>query len=270
MRLWPRKGRSKPRRVSKPDDQMTLIEHLAELRMRLIRAILAVTVGAVLVFAFYDPVLEFLRHPYDHVCATQPSLQGKCQFIFTDPLQGFATRVRVAGYGGLVLALPVVMWQIWRFVTPALHSREKRYAIPFVISSVVLFAAGGVLAYVFLPKGLQWLISWSGTGTEPAFTPDRYISFVTLVVLAFGIGFLFPVLLVFLEVAGIINYKQLASWRRPAVVFVVASAAILTPGGDLFSNVALAVPMYIFYELSIVIGWVLDRRRRKREAAAAV
>ena len=247
---------------------MTLIEHLAELRMRLIRSILAITVGAVIIFAFYDPVLRFLRHPYDHLCRTQRNLQGKCAFIFTDPLQGFATRVRVAGYGGLVLALPIVMWQIWRFITPALHSREKKYAIPFVISSVVLFLSGGVLAYVFMPKGLQWLISWSGTGTQPAFTPDRYISFVTLVILAFGVGFLFPVLLVFLEVARVITYKQLSSWRRPAIVFVVAAAAILTPGGDLFSNIALAVPMYLFYEISIVIGWIMQRRRLKREAAA--
>jgi sec-independent protein translocase protein TatC len=246
---------------------MTLIEHLAELRMRLIRSILAITVGAVIIFAFYDPVLRFLRHPYDHLCATHEKLQ--CAFIFTDPLQGFSTRVRVAGYGGLVLALPIVMWQIWRFITPALHSREKKYAIPFVISSVVLFLAGGVLAYVFMPKGLQWLISWSGSGTTPSFTPDRYISFVTLVILAFGIGFLFPVLLVFLEVARVITYKQLSSWRRPAVVFVVAAAAVLTPGGDLFSNVALAVPMYLFYEISIVIGWIMQRRRLKREAAAA-
>jgi sec-independent protein translocase protein TatC len=246
---------------------MTLIEHLAELRMRLIRSILAITVGAVLVFAFYDPVLSFLRHPYDDVCRTQKNLQGKCAFIFTDPLQGFATRVRVAGYGGLVLALPVVMWQIWQFVTPALRAKEKRYAVPFVLSSVVLFAAGGVLAYVFMPKGLQWLISWSGTNTQPAFTPDRYISFVTLVILAFGVGFLFPVLLVFLEVAHVITYKQLSSWRRPAIVFVVAASAILTPGGDLFSNVALAVPMYLFYEISIVIGWILQRRRLRREAA---
>src|SRR5580765_8033565 len=100
MQLWSRQRRSKRSRVATPDDRMTLIDHLAELRLRLIRSILAITVGAVLVFSFYDPVLQFLRHPYDELCRTQANLQGKCAFIFTDPLQGFATRMRVAGYGG--------------------------------------------------------------------------------------------------------------------------------------------------------------------------
>jgi sec-independent protein translocase protein TatC len=248
---------------------MTLIEHLAELRLRLIRSILAITVGAVLVFSFYDPVLHFLRHPYDEVCRTETTLQGKCAFIFTDPLQGFATRMRVAGYGGLVLALPVVLWEIWAFITPALHAREKKYAIPFIVSSVVLFLSGGVLAYAFMAKALQWLIAWSGTGTQPAFTPDRYISFVTLVVLAFGIGFLFPVLLVFLQLARVVTYKQLSAWRRYAMVIVPTVAFMLTPGGDLITNLALAVPMYLFYEISIAVGWIFHSRRLKREAAAA-
>jgi sec-independent protein translocase protein TatC len=155
MRFWPRRERSKQRDVERQEGHLTLIEHLAELRLRLIRSILAITVGAVLVFSFYDPVLHFLRHPYDEVCRTEKTLQGKCTFIFTDPLQGFATRMRVAGYGGLVLALPVVLWEIWAFITPALHAREKKYAIPFIVSSIVLFLAGGVLAYVFMAKALQ-------------------------------------------------------------------------------------------------------------------
>jgi len=245
---------------------MTLIDHLAELRSRLIRSILAISVAAVLVFSFYDPVLQFLRHPYDELCRTQANLQGKCAFIFTDPLQGFATRMRVAGYGGVVLALPIVLWQIWRFITPGLHAREKRYAVPFIVSSIVLFLAGAVVAYLLLPKALQWLIAWSGTGTQPAFTPDKYIGFVTLVILAFGIGFLFPVLLVFLQLARVVTYKQLASWRRYAMVVVPTVAFMLTPGGDLVTNLALAVPMYLFYELSIVVGWIVNRRRSRRKA----
>ena len=140
---------------------MTLTEHLAELRQRIIRAALAVTVGMIAILAFYDQVLGFLLEPYERLCVRNPDFcpltsdGGVPSLIITDPVEGLSTRIRIAMYGGLLLALPVIMWQIWRFVVPALKSNEKRYAIPFIVSSVVLFLLGCVLAYLTLEKALR-------------------------------------------------------------------------------------------------------------------
>ena len=139
---------------------MSLTEHLTELRTRIIRCALAVTVGAILIMAFYDQVLRFFTRPYKNLCISRPDLcqasfiDGNPQFLNLDPIGGLATRMRVAMYGGLVLAIPVVMWQIWKFVVPALKANEKKYAIPFLASSLGLFALGGVLAYATLESAL--------------------------------------------------------------------------------------------------------------------
>ena len=143
---------------------MTLTEHLGELRDRLIKSILAIGVGAIIVFLFYDPILTSSAGPTRTSAATTPdqcSLGG--DFIITGPLDGFATRLKVAGYGGLALALPVVLWQLWRFITPGLHPKEKQYAVPFILSSVVLFFLGAAIAYWTLPKALEFLIGFSGS-----------------------------------------------------------------------------------------------------------
>jgi sec-independent protein translocase protein TatC len=245
-----------------PDDRMTLVEHLAELRTRLIKSLLAITVGALVVFVFYDPILTFLAHPYFDVCKQHPDFGCQDKFLITGPLDGFTTRVKVAGYGGLVVALPIVLWQIWRFVTPGLHKNEKRYAVPFILSSVVLFLFGAAIAYLTMPYAIEFLIGYSGPVTA-AFTPNKYVSLLSVMMLAFGVGFLFPVLLVFLQLIGVLTPKRLSSWRRQAIVVVVVVAAVITPSGDPYSLLALSIPMYVFYECSILIGWLLTRNRRR-------
>ena len=174
---------------------MTLTEHLAELRRRLIICLLAVAVGGVIAFIFYPQILEWLTGPYRDVCEAK-NLTCPGKLVITDPLEGFAVRMKVTGYGGLVLALPVVLWQIWRFITPGLYENEKRYAIPFVFASVALFIMGALIALWTFPKALQFLISFSGD-VQPLFAPGAYFSLIMLMMLAFGIGFEFPVLLVF-------------------------------------------------------------------------
>jgi sec-independent protein translocase protein TatC len=258
--------RAQKPKVSTPDDRMTLTEHLGELRSRLIKSLLAITVGALVMFVFYDPILNVLAHPYFDVCKQHPEFGCQDKFLITGPLDGFATRVKVSGYGGLIVALPIVLWQLWRFVTPGLHTNEKKYAIPFVLSSVALFLFGAFIAYFTLPYALEFLISYSGPVTA-AFTPNKYIGLLSIMMLAFGVGFLFPVLLVFLQLVSVVTPRQLSSWRRQAIVVVVVTAAVITPSGDPYSLIALAVPMYVFYECSIVIGWFLTRNRRKDLAA---
>jgi sec-independent protein translocase protein TatC len=261
--------RRKKARLRAVDDRMTLVEHLAELRERLVKALFAVAVGAIGVFVLYDPVQRFLIRPYQDTCARHPDWNCTTGFLLTDPLEGFATRTRVAAILGLVLALPVVLWQIWRFITPGLHPHEKRYAVPFVACSLVLFGCGATIAWLTWPKALEFLIGFSGGEISAGFTPSKYVNIVLLMVVAFGAAFQFPVLLTFLQLAGVMTFRQLASARRYAIVIIVVVAAVITPSGDPISLFAMAVPMYLFYEISIVIGWLVSRRRTRAGAAAA-
>ncbi|HWM19992.1 MAG TPA: twin-arginine translocase subunit TatC [Ilumatobacteraceae bacterium] len=260
-----------------PDDAMTLTEHLAELRVRIIRSALAVVVGAILILAFYDRVLDFITRPYTNLCKRRgPEFcglsvneEGKVRLFTLDPLEGLSTRLKIATYGGIILALPVIMWQVWRFIVPALHAKEKRYAIPFVVSSVLLFLLGGFLAYATLERALEFLISWSGEDVEQAFQVSRYVRLVGLMVAAFGVGFLFPVLLVFLQLVGVLTPRTLIGAWRFALVGIFVLAAVITPSGDPISLLALSLPMCVLYFLSILVGWLILRRRSKAEAASS-
>ena len=256
--------------MKSPDDVMTLTEHLGELRVRIIRSALAITLGAIIIIAFYDHVLDFLLHPYIEICkqhaedfcgfdANDPNAHAL--FIF-DPVDGLTTRLRVASYGGLILAMPVVLWQVWRFIVPALHAKERRYAIPFIASSVSLFLLGGLLAYLTLGKAIEFLIAWSGSDVGALFQVSKYIRLVGLMVAAFGIGFQFPVLLVFLMLVGVLTPQQLIKQWRYALIIIFVVAAVITPSGDPISMLALSIPMIVFYEMSILIGRVIQRRKR--------
>lgn len=243
---------------------MTLIEHLAELRSRLIKSILAIVAGATIAFLAYPWILDVLIDPY---CSElkRRKIERACSLIITDPLEGFTTRMKVAGYAGLALALPVVLWQIWRFITPGLYPKEKKYAIPFVFSSVVLFLMGAGIAYLTFPKALQFLIDIGSGDVTPFFAPGKYLSLLTLMMIAFGLGFEFPVFLVFLQLAGMVTPQRLSSIRRYSIVGIFVVVAVATPSGDPYSLFALSVPLCIFYEVAIVIGRLINRRRAAAE-----
>lgn len=233
--------------------RMSVVEHLTELRNRLVKTALAVAVGAVVCFVLYDPLLDFLLKPYCDLKA------GECTLFVQSPLDPLATRLKIAGYGGLLLASPVVLWQLWRFVTPGLHRNEKRYAIPFITAAVGLFALGVGLAYLTFPKALEFLINIGGENVEEIFSPKEYISFFLKVMLAFGIAFEFPVVLVFLQLVRVVSSQKLLSWWRGALVGIVAGAAVITPSQDPWSLLAMAIPMFVFYLLAILIGRVMKR-----------
>jgi len=249
----PFRDRPEKAKVKTPEDRMTLTEHLAELRTRIIRCALAVAVGTVIVLAFYDKVLDFMLEPYQDLCRAEPEKFQDCNLQFIGPLEGFATRLSISTWGGVILALPVIMWQIWRFVVPAMHAKEKKYAVPFVLSSVFLFLLGGVVAYFTLTPALDFQVS-------------KYVSLFGLMVLAFGITFLFPVLLVFLQLVGVLTPQVLQKNWRYAVVIIFVIAAVITPSGDPYSMMAMAIPMTLFYVISIVIGRIAQKRKRAREA----
>jgi sec-independent protein translocase protein TatC len=266
----------------KPDPaqhEMTLTEHLAELRMRIIRAGLAIMVGGVVVMAMYDHVLGWMLEPYADLCARKPpefcgrsvdAETGQVVLFNLDPIEGLTTRLKVSFYGGLVLAMPVVLWQVWKFVVPALHKTERRYAMGFVLSSLVLFLFGCAIAFYTLGPALEFMISWAGQDVDPAFQVQAYIRLVGLMCLAFGVGFIIPVLLVFLELVGVITPQQLLRAWRYALVIIFCLSAVITPSGDPISLLALALPMTVLYFLAILVGWIFQRVRRKRESTVDV
>jgi len=265
-----RKGRAGRPKLSSPDDKMTLMEHLAELRNRIVKSVLAIVIGLIGVFSFYDPILKFLERPLTDSCAAHPAWHCPPGLTLIGPLDGFLTRTRVSLYGGVIVALPVILWQIWKFVTPGLHANEKRYAIPFVLSSLALFGFGAFIAYWILPKALEFLVAYAGPNSTPLFTPDKYIGLVTLMMAAFGIGFLFPVLLVFLMLIGVLTPRKLVEWWRQSIVVIFVAAAVITPSGDPFSLFALAIPMLVFYWAAILVGWVLVRGRAPKKEPSPV
>ena len=263
----PFRGNADQPKVATPEDRMTLTQHLAELRTRIIRSVLAILLGIIIILALYDQVLQFLRKPYTDLCRSKDWANcGELQFL--SPLEGLSTRLSIATYGGIIIALPVLMWQLWRFIVPALHAKEKKYAIPFVLSSVVLFILGGFVAFWTLGPALDFLISWGGDDVQANFQVSKYISFVGLMIAAFGIAFEFPVLLVFLQLVGVVTPQQLVKQWRYAIVTIMVIAAVITPSGDPYSMMALAVPMTLFYIISILIGLFAQKRKRRREAAA--
>jgi sec-independent protein translocase protein TatC len=231
---------------------MPLVEHLAELRRRLIVSIAALVVGAIVGFVVSDWILGILLRPYTEVT-------GNTEFVFFDPLEAFATRLKVAAWSGAFLASPVVLWQLWRFITPGLHKSEKRYAIPFIISSILLFALGAFVALSTFETALRFLVGMGGDSLTPLFSASKFLSLIILMVIAFGIAFEFPVLLVCLELAGVVTSATLRRWRRPALVVIVAVAAVITPSQDPYSLFAMVVPMYLFYEAAILIGRLLKK-----------
>lgn len=237
---------------------MTLFEHLAELRKRLFISVIAVTLGAIVVFIFFDPLLSFLSHPYQEVTKTAAEPNGR-DLIATGVTEAFAVRLQVAGYGGLILAAPIVFFELWRFITPALHKREKRYAIPFVLATTLLFAFGCVVAWFTVVPALDFLLNAGGASIEPLITASSYIKLVTLMALAFGVAFEFPVILVFLLIANIVHTRQLRKARRYVIVGIFVFAAIITPSADPYSLFLMAIPMYLFYEAAILIGRILKR-----------
>ena len=243
------------------DGSMTIMDHLRELRQRVIRALLAVACGTIVMLAAYNPVKEWLTRPYRNLCNARPEFKCDGSLFALGPLDGFTARIRISAYGGLVLALPVVLWQIWRFVVPALNKKEKQYAIPFITSSIILFLAGSSIAYWTIDKALEFLITWSGSDITEAYRINDYIMLVVMMMLAFGVGFLSPVLLVFLQLVGAVSPRTLMKQWRFAIMGIFVTAAVITPSGDPVSLLALAVPLSILFLLAVLVGWLTTRKR---------
>jgi sec-independent protein translocase protein TatC len=224
---------------------MTFMDHLVELRARLVKTVIAVGVTTVIAFFFYQDVLDVLATPY------LEAVDGD-RLAFFQPTEAFSLALRISLWTGVVLASPVLIYQLWRFVGPALSARERRYVVPLSGVLAVLFLAGIVAGYFALPLTLSLLIGFGGDLLEPTIGADFYLRFAMRFLLAFGIAFEFPVFLFAAALTGLVTSDKLKSWRRYAVTVIVISSALLTPGGDPLTLLLLSAPLYVLYELTIV------------------
>lgn len=241
---------------------MTVIEHLEELRHRLVVSVVAITVGAIAGWFLFGPFLNVVQHPFcDYVNGLDPRNRPPtgCRFVFGGPLDVFVVKLKVVVFLGLFIALPVVLYQLWAFIVPGLTGRERKLAVPFIASSMLLFALGALFAYVTLPKGLNFLLGFGGQQFVPLIDAGRFIGFVVLLTLAFGLSFEFPIVLVFLTLAGVLSSQRLRAWRRPAILAITIFAAVITPSSDPYTMTAMAVPMILFYEAAIIVARLMKK-----------
>ncbi len=232
---------------------MTLAEHLAEARRRFLISAGAVLALGVVAFLIYPSILHVLQKPY---CAATPR---HCKFLVTNPLDGLTLRIKIGFFGGLLFSSPILFWQAWRFVTPGLKAKERRYAIPFVATSILFFAGGIAVAYYSFGHAISFLESVGGRALITEYNPNQYLTLFLLMMFVFGVTFEFPVVLVALELAGVVTPRQLLrSWRYALIAITVASA-VFTPSGDPLSMMALALPLVVFYFLAIGVGKLLRK-----------
>jgi sec-independent protein translocase protein TatC len=229
---------------------MSLLEHLEELRRRLIIVVVSILAAAVIGFVVARPILDLLR---GRLPAEYQTL------IFLSPGDAFGAYLKIAGFVGIGLAMPVILFHVWRFVTPGLTPRERRFVWPVIVAALLLFALGVVIGFVIIPYALNFLLGFAGDGVEPALTIDGYIGFVTTMMLAFGLVLEFPIVLIGLARIGILNYRRVADQRRFVIVGIVALAIVLTPGGDPISPLILSGVMFLLFEGSLQIIRLMRR-----------
>ena len=241
---------------------MTIVEHLDELRTRLLISLGAFLALSIVAFMFYNPIFDVIIDPLCSLPADKLGPQG-CKLNQFTPMEGFQVRLKLTAMVGAILSSPVWLYQLWAFIVPGLTRKEKRYAIPFVATSVTLFLVGATFAYLLLPTGLRVLIGLGGENLIPTLRADSYVNFVGLMLIAFGVTFELPLVLLFLGLAGVIDASFLRSHRKGAIVGIAALAAVVTPSQDPYTMLAMAIPLYLLYELTILLLRFLTRNRPK-------
>jgi sec-independent protein translocase protein TatC len=250
--------------VRTEDEKLPLTTHLRELRTRLVRIIAGIGIGFFACYYFKDLLFKIIALPLVAV------LPKGSHMIFTGLPEAFFIYMKIAFFASLLLTSPYTLYQIWKFISPGLYKSEKKYVFPFVLTSSGLFIGGVLFGYFFvLPTAFEFFISFSSDFLKPMVSFREYLSFTMKFLLAFGISFELPVFIFFLTKAGILNTRILTSYRRYAILIIFIVAAVLTPSPDAFSQILMAIPLMILYEISIVVARRVEKTARKDKEAAA-
>ena len=234
------------------DSPQPILQHLEELRWRIVRIAVGIVVAAIVALIFSDWIKELIERPILDAC-------GDCELQVLGATEQFSVLMRIGLFGGVILGSPVILWQVWGFISPALTIRERRWAIPIIAACVTLFSAGVVFGYWVLPRGLEFLLNiFPDVRTDLRML--EYFSFSMRFMLAFGASFLYPVFLFSAAAAGLVSSEQLARGRRWAVLIIVIAAALITPTGDALTLALLSVPLYVFYEVTYWLVRLLLRK----------
>jgi sec-independent protein translocase protein TatC len=254
-----------PGATPEPENEVkaSFLEHLGELRKRLVRALLGVLVGMFVTGVFTAQIFEWLMVP------VRAALPADRKLVFIDPIEPFMVYVKVAIYGGIFLAVPWILWQLWQFVAPGLYRKEKRIVFPFILSGTTLFYAGAAFCrYLVMPPAFPAILGIANSETlTPMLGMSATLGIVLAMLLGFGVVFEVPVVMAFLSMIGLVQASTLAKYRRFAIVVNVAAAAIITPTGDPINLALMAVPMIVFYEIGIILARILGK---KHEAETAI
>ena len=234
------------------DAKMSFMEHLGELRTRIVRALVALLVGTVIVLPFSERIVDWLARPVTKL---------NYELVFTAPAEAFWVQMKVGLIVGIFLAAPAILWQVWAFVAPGLHQHEKKYALPFVVIGSLLFIGGGAFSlFVVTPYAIQFLLSYARPGLKPMITLQNHIDFLLKFTLAFGAVFELPLALTILARIGIVNSKMLARNRKYAILGAFIAGAVLTPTPDAFNQTLMAGPLILLYEVRIICARIFGRR----------
>ncbi len=239
----------------------TFLEHLDELRRRLWAAVMAFLAGAVVSLFYADRLLEL---------AVAPAKDQIQTLYFFTPADAFLVKIKLALLSGLFVSSPVVLWQLWQFLSPAMRPAERKTVVPFVLFTSSLFFAGAVFAFrLVLPVALKMLVGMQTELLRPMLSANEYLSFVSLLLISFGVAFNLPVFILILAWTGVVNVRMLNQFQRQAIVLIFIAAAILTPGPDIASQLMLAVPLLVLYEGSVLAAMGMDAFRNKKEKVLA-
>ncbi|MFG3438722.1 twin-arginine translocase subunit TatC [Nonomuraea sp. NPDC047897] len=247
-----------------PEGRMPLMDHLRELRNRLLVATIALVGGLIVGWIFFDPVWEFVKAPYCETEQAKMLRDNTCTLVFSGIFQSFFLTLKVSALVGVVASSPVWLYQIWAFVTPALYRNEKRYSVTFMALAIPLFLLGAALAYIVMDTSLAILLGFAPSDAVAAVQIDEYVSYVLIMLVIFGISFELPLLLVFLNIIGVLPRSTVKKHRRTVIFGMFVFGAIITPGGDPITMMALAAPMIILY--FVAEGFMYLREKRSPDA----
>jgi len=250
-------------RAADPEGRMPLMDHLRELRNRLLKAMLAILVGTVIGWILFGPVWDFLKEPY---CALDASkdLNGHCSLVVNGIFSSFFLRLKIAFILGLVISSPVWLFQLWAFVAPGLYRKERRWTYVFMGAAIPLFLIGTALAYVTVDKGLSIFLGFVPDDVAALITVDHYLGYVLAMLLVFGLTFELPLFVVILNLAGVLSSARIRRSQRMIVFGIFVFSAVATPSADPFTMLALALPTVLLFEVSALLAFLNDRRRARR------